>query len=171
MACKNVANLYHTAGSYVRFIAHVACMTHAPCPSQVRLTSETHKPCVSTQHAALAACLLAYRKLVGQEQESTLRLNHNQGQLCSILTWNLTGNSSMSPYLFRNLDTLAKCLLAWPMTSMTGSSCRSDMGNFVAIQHFALILRPFFFTSSTGFGEDCEEILTSFSSSSAAASA
>ena len=26
----------------------------------------------------------------------------------------------------------------------TGSSCRSDMGNFWPIQHLALILRPFF---------------------------
>lgn len=77
----------------------------------------------------------------------------------------------MSPYLFRNLDTLAKCLLACPMTSMTGSNWRSDMGNLVAIQHFALILRPFFLTSSAGLDDELAEILTSFSSSRAAASA
>ena len=77
----------------------------------------------------------------------------------------------MSPYLFRNFDTRARCLLAWPITSMTGSNWRSDMGNLVAIQHFALIFRPLFLISSTGF--DCRlagDTVTLFTSSAAAGS-
>lgn len=76
----------------------------------------------------------------------------------------------MSPYFRKNLVTFAKCLLAWPMTSMTGNSCRRDMGNLVAIQHLALILRPLFFVSS-GFDGVRGETLTSFNASTVSASA
>ena len=50
-------------------------------------------------------------------------------------TCSLTGNKSISPYLFRNLPTRARYLLARPMTSSTGMSCRRLMGKLSAIQH------------------------------------
>jgi len=45
----------------------------------------------------------------------------------------------MSPYFLMNLETLERCLLAWPTTSNKGKSCCKDIGKSSAIQHLPLI--------------------------------
>ena len=70
----------------------------------------------------------------------------NPSTAASLGTCSLTGNRSISPYLCRNLPTRARYLLARPITSSTGSSCRRLIGKLSAIQH-----RPLSFLGWRGF--------------------